>query len=296
MDQDSDTTLVTCHKCGCHLETAIKHPEIKSTEPTLEVFSAIHYEHLPREKGVIRILKLHPGSPENPDVICELETNEFKDERDEHEEKTGRKTSPRSYEALSWCWGIDKPNSYISILVQGQPGQLFAKSVKSELLAALKALRYRTRPRYLWIDMICINQENIEEKNHQVEMMSYIYGCATRVCIWLGESSHSSQVALRFIDKEVLQLRNFDSLTESKQAMSKWDALQELMQRPWFSRRWVVQEIALAKKALIYCGKDRISWRKFAIAVELFVEVETATHRLSEVIKTDLKYFHMPGT
>jgi hypothetical protein len=67
------------------------------------------------------------------------------------------------------------------------------------------------------------------------------------------------------------------------------------MQRPWFSRRWVVQEVSLAQRALIYCGSDKISWRKFAIAVELFVEVETATHRLSEVMKKDPRYYHVPG-
>jgi hypothetical protein len=73
----------------------------------------------------------------------------------------------------------------------------------------------------------------------------------------------------------------------------------------------VVQEIALARQALIYCGTDTISWNKFAIAVELFVEVETATHRLSEVMQKvrllpspmaavtnqlkDPKYYHVPG-
>jgi hypothetical protein len=57
----------------------------------------------------------------------------------------------------------------------------------------------------------------------------------------------------------------------------------------------VVQEIALARIATIYCGKDKISWNKFAVAVELFVEVETATHRLSEVMKKDQKYYHLPG-
>jgi hypothetical protein len=62
-----------------------------------------------------------------------------------------------------------------------------------------------------------------------------------------------------------------------------------------FSRRWVVQEIALARTAVIYCGKDRISWRKFAIAVQLFVEVETATHRLSEVMKKDRQDDYIPG-
>lgn len=48
-----------------------------------------------------------------------------------------------------------------------------------------------------------------------------------------------------------------------------------------------MQEIALARKAIMYCGSDKISWKKFAVAVELFVEVETATHRLSEVLKMD---------
>src|SRR5947207_10371237 len=102
-------------------------------------------------------------------------------------------------------------------------------------------------------------------------------------------------IALRFINEEVLQLQNFDELCESAESSSKWRALLELMQRPWFSRRWVVQEIALGRKAVIYCGRDKISWNKFAVAVELFVEVETATHRLSEVMKKDPKYYHVPG-
>lgn len=62
-----------------------------------------------------------------------------------------------------------------------------------------------------------------------------------------------------------------------------------------FSRRWVVQEIALAREAIVYCGQHSIGWRDFAVAVELFVEVETATHRLSEVMRQDSKEKHVPG-
>jgi hypothetical protein len=100
--------------------------------------------------------------------------------------------------------------------------------------------------------------------------MSEIYGRADQVCVWLGEGDRSSQMALRFIRKEVLQLQNFDELCESELASEKWSALLDLMQRPWFSRRWVVQEIALARRAMVYCGNDKISWKKFAVAVELF--------------------------
>jgi hypothetical protein len=68
-------------------------------------------------------------------------------------------------------------------------------------------------------------------------------------------------MAFKFIQKEVLQLQNFDELCDSKEAMKKWGALLDLMQRQWFSRRWVVQEIALAREAMIYCGQDRIPWK-----------------------------------
>jgi hypothetical protein len=64
-------------------------------------------------------------------------------------------------------------------------------------------------------------------------MMDKIYGNADRVCIWLGDATKSSRLAIRFIEEEVLRLRNFDELCESAEASSKWGALLKLMQRPW---------------------------------------------------------------
>jgi hypothetical protein len=104
-----------------------------------------------------------------------------------------------------------------------------------------------------------------------------------------------SSRAIRFIKEEILQLQHFDTLCEDGANSQKWQSLLLLMQRPWFFRRWVVQEIALARDATIYCGPDEITWKDFSVAVELFVEVETATHRLSEVMKKDPKFYHVPG-
>ncbi|KAG8529170.1 uncharacterized protein KY384_005805 [Bacidia gigantensis] len=203
-----------------------------------------------------------------------------------------------SYEALSWCWGTSKPTGRI-IIREARKGRKddirLEKKVTPDLVAALKALRHQKTDRFLWIDQICIDQDNPLEKNHQVEVMSDIYGRARKVCIWLGEGDRSSRMALKFIQNEVLQLQNFDELCESEKASEKWSALLDLMQRPWFSRRWVVQEIALAHRTVVYCGSDKILWKKFAVAVELFVEVETATHRLSEVMKKDRRFYHVPG-
>ncbi|KAI9787650.1 MAG: hypothetical protein M1839_000181 [Geoglossum umbratile] len=240
------------------------------------------YERLSNPRRSIRLLNLFSSSPENPQIECELVVKDLDQNN----------MIDTEYEALSWCWGTAKQTSFINIR---KDGRLYIKDVSPDLVAALKTLRHPRQDRYLWIDEVCVNQKNYPEKNHQVEMMSVIYGEAESVCIWLGEGDKSSWMAFKFIRDEVLQLQNFDELCESERASSKWGALLDLMQRPWFSRRWVVQEIALAQDAMLYCGADRIPWKDFAVAVELFVEVETATHRLSEVMKKDPQFYHVPG-
>ena len=149
--------------------------------------------------------------------------------------------------------------------------------------------------RTLWIDAICIDQANSEERNQQVQMMSRIYTRSSNVCIWLGEDTDEDERAINFIREEITHLKNFDAISSDEKYSEKWHALMMLMQREWFSRRWVVQEISLAKRAQIYCGPHFIPWKEFAVAVELFVEVETATHRLSEVMWKDKKFQHVPG-
>lgn len=240
-----------------------------------------NYDKIQSQGQTIRLLKLIAGIPSNPTIDCELV-----------ETRLGS-SKPIKYEALSWCWGTSKEEGYIRI--RGKRGKAYAKKAKRDLVKALLALRSERWDRYLWIDAVCINQEDMDEKNQQVQMMAEIYGNAKRVCVWLGQPDESSRLAIRFIRDEILKLQDFDDLCDSESNSSKWKALLDLMQRPWFSRRWVVQEISLAQKALLYCGQDRISWNKFSIAVELFVEVETATHRLSEVMKRDRKFHHVPG-
>lgn len=100
---------------------------------------------------------------------------------------------------------------------------------------------------------------------------------------------------MKFIKDEIRELKNFDTISSDKECSRQWRALMSLMQREWFFRRWVVQEIALAADATVYCGPDEVPWKAFAVAVELFVEVETATHRLSEVMGRDEKFRHVPG-
>lgn len=260
----------------------------------------------------LRLLCLHGGGLFNPEITCELIEVEFdkfdqnavrralsRDERIRRERRHARRMARDQssdvqaskldhdvveYEALSWCWGQGPKDHAIKIQ---EGGSHYRLDVTKELILALKYLRYPNEKRILWIDAICINQVNHEERNHQVQMMSRIYSGAKQVCVWLGEDTDDSTTAISFI-REIMELDNFDAASASKEAVSKWHSLLILMQRPWFSRRWVVQEIALARSATIYCGIDNISWTSFAVAVELFVEIETATHRLSEVMRKDM--------
>ena len=196
------------------------------------------------------------------------------------------------YEALSWCWGTDPPDYAIKI---DHGGRIYKKRVTKALALALKYLRLPDRERILWVDAICINQEDDNEKNHQVQMMSRIYRRASEVAIWLGEDTDDSITAIDFIKNEIIKFPDFDNIFSDKKYSGKWRALMMLMQRDWFSRRWVVQEIALASSAMIYCGPDSIPWSQFAVAVELFVEVESATHQLSEMMRQDEKFRHVSG-
>ncbi|KAH8707134.1 heterokaryon incompatibility protein-domain-containing protein, partial [Phaeosphaeriaceae sp. PMI808] len=262
--------------------------ELDRTQDGRPIFKSQNYDPL-NTRGAIRILKIFYGPPEEVGIHCEFIAGTVLDYDERQSRVLPIKFEP--YDALSWCWGTQAEDSWISIRKNGTQ---YAKSVRPELVSALRALRHPVYDRTLWVDAVCINQSNDEERNHQVEMMAEIYSKADCVRIWLGNPTESSTLAIRFIKNEVLQLQHFDELCESVEASVKWRSLLELMQRPWFSRRWVVQEVALAKRTIIHCGSAKLSWTKFAVAVELFVEVETATHRLSEVMKKDPSYWHVP--
>ena len=123
----------------------------------------------------------------------------------------------------------------------------------------------------IWIDSICIDQGNKDEKSAQVKMMADIYKRADSVFIWLGRESEDSTIGMDFVlripDQEhqgMLSVRASDA--------HQWAAFMALMRRAWFSRRWVVQELAMAKVAYLRCGNVSVNWVDFVVAVEFFIE------------------------
>ncbi|XXH05964.1 hypothetical protein Hte_012407 [Hypoxylon texense] len=226
-----------------------------------------------------RILTLLPGSGDQP-LECILEHGDLGD-------------SP-PYETISYVWG--DPREKVNIVCNGR-----SLAITAALADALRHFRSpeETR-RSLWADAICINQSDNEERGRQVRRMKDIYSKASRVLIWLGEERDESDrgiaAALHIaytcrqyisdggsLDKmsfnDELARKLFGKFTDPSE-FSRLSAFAKLVRRLWFTRVWVVQELALATEATVYCGHSSIDWTDLmaAITAQDYLELYLADH------------------
>ncbi|AEO64174.1 08acf9fb-117d-4bfd-a2d1-6d1b65a21ac1 [Thermothielavioides terrestris] len=208
----------------------------------------------------IRLLELLPPSDSDPDQLeCRLETH------------LNREEAP-AYEALSYVWGDATKEK--AVLCNGR-----ALGITASLERALRRLRLR-QPRTLWIDQLCINQDDPAERAHQVGLMRDIYSSAQRVVIWAGPDPERSAVAAAQL------LRNCSELHEEGSGLARnqcfpsdsvlaqmglppkssaaWLHLQSLLTLPYFERLWVLQETRVARSATFIWGDTEIPWNDIA--------------------------------
>lgn len=177
------------------------------------------------------------------------------------------------YEALSYCWGDD--TNKLPILVDNK-----TLHVTKNLRSALRHLRHSSRPRLLWVDAVCINQDDLDERGMQVSIMRDIYRSAIRTVVWLGprfDNSDSAISACRTLSQEDDALHEsksdgkvlFPSVSQGtdgplmepvKITPEIETSIEGLAQLPWFERVWVIQEIGVAKDTVIVCGWQQIEW------------------------------------
>jgi len=227
--------------------------------------------------SLIRILILHGGPPESP-LSCSIKTLNLDSHAQDKSKKQGKRCDHEDYEALSYVWGEQsgsKAMQKLKIHIDDQNVSIL--EITPSLTMALKRLRWpaTNKNRRLWVDAVCINQKSDAEKNSQVPLMAKIYSNASNVCVWVGDELKEKKTMLAVnLVSSIRLLRNYDTFVEHHSQCSEWDALLDLMKREWFSRRWVVQEIAMAQKATIYCGQQQLDWYEFSEAVSLFQEME----------------------
>ncbi|KXT05545.1 hypothetical protein AC578_3687 [Pseudocercospora eumusae] len=179
------------------------------------------------------------------------------------------------FAALSYAWG--DPTKTKAIEVDG-----VRVSVTANLEAALRALRDFTPIRNgcaLWIDALCINQRDVQERSEQVGRMRDIYRLARAVVIWTGTEADGSGKAFELLHtmSRSWQDETHEDLASAVRsgtgsiAPGSWAALTAFMQRPYWNRLWILQEIAMGNRSTpIVCGSHVITWGELYDALNDF--------------------------
>jgi hypothetical protein len=169
----------------------------------------------------------------------------------------------------------------------------------SNLREALQHLRWEDRHKAIWIDALCLNQDDKKEMGKQVQIMDRIYKEAERVLVWLGMGMDGSDRAIdtiaRFRDYEHWAK---DTTTTDKQVLHYIDRLFpdrhdlsgrmtevfSLAERPYWGRVWIVQEFHLAQDATIYCGQQSITLNILANFCAMINRLGKAFHAIGSGI------------
>jgi hypothetical protein len=208
----------------------------------------------------IRLLRINQGQPSER-IQCRLEDAQL--------------GTSVAYEAVSYVWGNSKRER--SIIVDD--GILPITKSAYDIIHRRRSI---WRDQLIWIDHVCINQDDIVEKASQVELMEDIYKEATRVIAFLGHSVNAHLVQSLFAElhfkmeglgmsAESLKAQLVQSLRASKKP--QWNALAEFFGSQWFRRVWIIQEAAFAQELHLFYGNICMDWKYVSRAVS------TLSHR-----------------
>lgn len=232
-----------------------------------------------------RLLHLLPGTETDP-VCCEIQTYPIEN-------------APR-YEALSYCWGPITNKAEIQC-------DNYVLEITANVFDALRQLRQSERPRLLWIDQICIDQQNLLERSYQVSIMRPIYYKAARTIVWLGPSDKTTKMAFDSVNRLAKTRAELEAsgvaysrIPDGSELMKRYElpsrvekdeklyAMTRLLKQPWFQRVWIIQEIAHSQSALVVQGNYEVPWQDFAAAMLLTWELRMTTFT-SEQIQRNIK-------
>jgi hypothetical protein len=227
----------------------------------------------------IRVLKIIPNRNPAAKIRCLVATISLA-------ETTGFLSHEQvPYWALSYYWGDDDPRNEIFIHEEPESGSDTNRNdtpfwhltwnnayIQNNLMAALKQMRSQESVVILWVDALCINQDNPIRRSAQVARMHAIYTHAQKVCVWLGEPLRPDHAQRTFRSlRRILDLDHFHRLVASGENPEEWMLIIRLMKNDWFGRRWIIQELALSANACLRYGSEEMKWRTAADAIALFM-------------------------
>ncbi|KAI0550343.1 heterokaryon incompatibility protein-domain-containing protein [Xylaria curta] len=163
------------------------------------------------------------------------------------------------YDAISYTWG--DPHFTEEIFI-GENSRL---CITPNLRDALVRFRQPTEVRSIWVDAVCIDQANEEDKRRQIPSMGDIFRCASSVLVWLGKEPWGEACLWKI---SLLSQRKTAPTTSDMDEISS--ILSQLVSLSWFSRRWVIQELVLNPNVFFFCGAISIPWLRAAQLLKIF--------------------------
>jgi hypothetical protein len=202
------------------------------------------YQYMPFSKNTtIRLLQLYSDSD---DTALQGQLRHFEIEK-----------SP-SFRAISYAWGEQTLPQ--ELLLEGK-----TLKITQSLNDVLQQIRRSNDDSWLWADAVCINQQDVQERGHQVKLMKQIYRNAEEVFIWLGRDDGGDA------SESIETIKEIASESESASKISNLnerDLLTKFFSHSWFRRVWVFQEAVLAKSAAFYWGGEQIKWDQVVTAAD----------------------------
>lgn len=243
-----------------HTNTALRGNSIAkenhSPPSNQQDIASMRYRKLRKDRDEIRLLTIIDDASEP--ITCQLE-------------HVSLAASP-SYKALSYCWGDASDTQPVVI-----NGRTMAVTVNLE--SALRQFRGEGHG-WLWIDAVCINQSDLGEKGEQVLKMGGIFSKATEVVTWLGPEEDDSELAMEFMrtfGEHAAEVLSKEPMLDWARPISReecrahdedsWSALEALFRRRYWTRLWTVQEMVLASRVIVRCGKAEASFDDLCAAV-----------------------------
>ncbi|KAK1856534.1 HETdomain-containing protein [Colletotrichum chrysophilum] len=264
---DTDVAKAICCRSleieGSSSSSFRQSPDLSARYNVNQSTASPKYTSLPNAGTYIRLLSFQTppaASSGTVDIRCVLHTF--------------RLAQIPQYNAISYTWGPEAPTTLIEV-----NGQL--KSVRLNCELVLRRARQHDTTALYWIDAICIDQENLEEKGHQVAIMGKVFGASHLVIAYVGEHADDSRFLCKKLQNHAYFFRwvgrNRHWLGPSDRALSRlWFFLiryktlprmlisfKSFLRREYFQRVWVYQDLFLGKQVYVQCGESLLHIRMF---------------------------------
>jgi len=227
------------------------------------------YKYTPLAPGEIRLLQIYRQGEE---LIYSLDHYDF--------------TLAPPYSTLSYTWDDQPRDQILSVggsvlkVIQNINTVLPYLTTRSPL--SIWNVFAENQPQHFWIDGLCINQDDDDEKDVQVPLMHKIYTRARKGVIWLGEGNTAIDAAVEAIPLLVQKFSSYDSRLGfddysfgahgiPRLSSPVWSGINHLLSRGWFSRVWTFQEAVLPQVIEFRCGRQMISFDGLANLASLMM-------------------------